>query len=165
MNMDNEQKDEKEILRELLLTEEDTVKKLKVLIDKTKAIIKIDQKTKKIVFSSDFECTNTEKVLLHLIGKYFCKELSLCENIGSDVKEMEAETGIKKTTLSKPLGGLLYSGYIGQDSEKKYFVNHYKIEDIVNSIYDKYIEKKENAKSILVKLKSSEKSKMKRGGG
>ncbi len=149
--------DKKEILKELLLTEEDSLAKLKSLIEKTKAIIKIDRKSCKIVISSDFEFSNPEKLLLFLIGRYFSKELGICDKESLDLQELETTTGIKKTTLSKPLGGLVYSGYIGQDKEKKYFVYHYKIEGIINLLHDKYVEKKVNAKSLSLKYKTPEK--------
>ncbi|MCP8305037.1 MAG: hypothetical protein H3Z50_06200, partial [archaeon] len=121
--------DKKEILKELLLTEEDILKKLKMLIDKTKVFVKIDQKTSKIVLSSKFDFSNLEKILLFLIGKYFSKELSISDKESMNIQELEKESGIKKTTLSKPLGVLLYSDYIGKDNEKRYFIQHYKIEE------------------------------------
>jgi len=157
--MNNEIKNREEILKELLLSEEDTLKKLKMVIDKTKSLVKIDQKTKKILVSSEFGLSNPEKILLFLIGKYFSKELGVSEKESMDIQELEKESGIKKTTLSKPLGGLLYSGYIGQDNEKKYFVHHYKIEETVNSLYNKFIGRISNAKGIKIKHRPTKKSK------
>jgi hypothetical protein len=157
--MDKELKSKEDILKELLLTEEDTLKQLKTLIDKTKAFVKIDEKTKKIVVSSEFNFLNPEKLLLFLIGKYFSKELGITDKEGMDVQELEKESGIKKTTLSKPLGGLLFSGYIGQDEEKKYFVHHYRINDIVNMLHNKFIEKAKNASGIIIRYKTSGKKK------
>lgn len=157
--MNDEMKEKKEILKELLLTEEDTLKKLKELIDKTKNLVKIDQKTAKIVVSSEYKFSNLEKVLLFLIGRYFSKELGLSEQEGFNIQELEKESGIKKTTLSKPLGGLMYSGYIGQDAEKRYFVHHYKIEEVVNSLHQKFIEKDPKAKGIKIKYKPTKKQK------
>ncbi len=161
--MTDEIKDKKEILKELLLSEEDTKKKLKALIDKTKLLLKIDQKTKAIVISSEFDFLNPEKILLFLIGRYYSKELGMSENEKMDIQELEKESRIKKTTLSKPLGLLLHSGYIDQDNEKRYFVHHYKIEGITNSLHDKFIEKKKSAKGIKVKYKRSAKGKKKEG--
>jgi hypothetical protein len=152
-----------EILKELLLTEEDTLKKLKALIDKTKTLVRIDQKTNKIVVSSEYDLSNPEKVLLVLIGKYFAKELGISKVEDMDIQELEKESVIKKTTLSKPLGGLLYSGYIGQNKEKKYFVHHYKIEEIVSLLHSKYIEKASDAKGIQIKYRPSMKGKTKGG--
>lgn len=151
----------KEILEELLLTEEDTLKTLKDLIDKTKAMIKIDEKSNKVVLSSEYSYSNSEKILLCLIGRYFCKELGLCEKEGLDLREIETETGIKKTTLSKPIGGLVHSGYLGQDKDKKYFIHHHKIEDVIKILHDKYVNKNPNAKSLYLKYKLPDK---KRGG-
>jgi hypothetical protein len=153
--MNNEIKNKEEILKELLLTEEDTLTKLRVLIDKTKTLVKIDQKTNKIVISSEYLFSNPEKILLLLIGRYFSKELGISNTEGTDIQELEKESGIKKTTLSKPLGGLSNSGYIGQDNGKRYFVHHYKIEEIVNLLHSKFIEKTPDAKGIQIKYKPS----------
>lgn len=152
----------KEILKELLLTEEDTLKKLKNLIEKTKALMKIDQKTNKIVIFAEFSFSNPEKILLFLIGKYFSKELGLSEREGMDIQELEKESGIKKTTISKPLGGLSCSGYIGQDEQKKYFIHHYKIEETVCALHEKFIEKSTGAQGINIKYKPAKKAKEKR---
>jgi len=154
--------DKKEILKGLLLTEEDTLAKLKTLIDKAKTIIKIDEKSDKVIIAPEFKFSNQEKILLFLIGRYFSKELGICDNERLDLKGLENATGIKRTTLSKPLGELVYSGYIGQDNEKRYYIYHYKIEGIINILYDKYVEKKPNAKFLILKYKSPKK---KRKGG
>lgn len=151
-----------DILKELLLTEEDTLEKLKTLIEKTKALVKIDQKTNKIVISTKFGFSNPEKILLFLIGKYFSKELDLCEKEGMDIQELEKESGIKRTTLSRPLGGLSYSGYITQDAQKKYLIHHYKIEETVQALHDKFMEQSKGAQGIKIKYKPS--NKPKKGG-
>jgi hypothetical protein len=150
-------KTKKEIVEELLLTEEETLTKLKTLIDRTKNFIGIDKKTHKIVVSSKFDFANFEKILLFLIGKYYSKELGLSETEGMQVKDLGKESGIVRTTLSRPLGELEDAGYIGQDEKRRYFVQYYKIEDIVNALYSKYIEKKPSAKGIQLKRKQKTK--------
>lgn len=111
-------KTKKEIVEELLLTEEETLTKLKILIDRTKNFIGIDKKTHKIVVKSEFDFANFERVLLFLIGKYYSKELGLSEAEAMQVKDLEKESGIVRTTLSGPLGELQDAGYIGQDEKK-----------------------------------------------
>jgi len=153
MSMGNNDEDKKEILKQLLLTEEDTIKKLKMLIDKTKNFVKIDQKTNKIIISDMYNFSNSERILLYLIGKYFSKEMDLSDKDGMDIQELEKESGIKKTTLSKPLGNLIYSGLIGQDNEKKYFAHHYQIEKIVKLLHEKFVENAPDVKGVLIKCK------------
>ena len=157
--MDQEDKIKKEVLKELLLTEEDTIKKLKNLIGKTKYFVKLDQKTNKIVISSEYNFSNPEKILLYLLGKYFSKELKMNTQGGMEIQELEKESGIKTTTLSKPLGGLLYTGWIGQDSEKNYFIHHYQIEKLVNLLYEKFIEKLPDSQGILIRYKPTKRIK------
>ena len=155
--MSDDIKTKKEIVGELLLTEEDTMKKLQSLIEKTKSFVRIDQKANKIVISSEFDFIIIEKILLFLIGKYFSKELGLSETDGMLLKELQKESGIVRTTLTKPLGQLSDSGYIGQDEKKRYFIRHYKIEEVVNSLHNKYIEKNSDAKGIRLKSKTKNK--------
>ncbi|MCG2719101.1 MAG: hypothetical protein L6408_09760 [Nanoarchaeota archaeon] len=162
--MDEEMKSKKDILKELLLTEEDTIKKLKVIIDKTKNFVRLDQKTNKIVVSNEYSFSNPEKILLYLIGKYFSKELGLSENEGMDIRELEEESGIKKTTLSKPLGDLIYSGFVGQSNKKKYFIHHYHIEKTVKLLHEKFIENAPNAKGVQIKYRPISKSKATKKG-
>jgi len=155
--MSDDIKTKKEIVGELLLTEEDTMKKLQSLIEKTKSFVRIDQKANKIVISSEFDFIIIEKILLFLIGKYFSKELGLSETDGMLLKELQKESGIVRSTLTKPLGQLSDSGYIGQDEKKRYFIRHYKIEEVVNSLHNKYIEKNSDAKGIRLKSKTKNK--------
>jgi len=159
--MTDEIESKEEVLKKLLLTEEDTIKKLEVLIDKAKNFVRIDQKTKKIVISGEYDFSNSEKILIYLIGKYFSKELGLSDTEGMNIRELEKESGIKKTTLSKPLGALLYSGWIGQDKEKRYFIHHYHIEKIINLLHEKFVEKSPGAKGVPVRYKPIKKSKKK----
>jgi hypothetical protein len=160
--MDNNIKQKKEILKDLLLTEEDRLKGLKILVEKAKSLVKIDEKTGKIVISAAYDFAVYEKILLLLIGKYFSKEMDLCDQTSMNIKELEEESLIQKTTLSKPLGGLRYSGYIGEDTEKRYCVYPHRINDIVEALYAKHVEKMSNATDIVVKYKKRGDKKKKR---
>jgi len=151
--MVEESKDKEEILKELLLSEEDTLKKLRNMVDKTKTLVKIDHKSKNIVVTTEYNFSNPEKILLYLVGKYFSKELGITDTKGMDIQEFENITKIKKTTLSKPLGVLLYSGYIEKDDQKRYYIQHYKIEEVVTTLYLKYIEKNPEVKELKYKTK------------
>jgi len=158
INMPEEIKSKKEIIEELLLTEEDTLKKLKTLIDRTKLLVKIDQKTRKIVVSSEFVFSNPERILLLLIGQYFSKELGLSDTERMNTSKLEKESGIKRSTLYWPLLALLQSGYIGQDGEE-YFIQHYKIEEVINSLSSKYGEKILGAKPLQIRYRPKTKRK------
>ena len=151
--MDGENLNKDEILKELLYTEKDSLQKLKEMVNKTKALVKIDQKSSNIVLNSEFDFSNPEKILLILIGKYFSNEIGLTDKGCLEIQEIEEISKIKKTTLSKPLGVLINSGYVGKNDEKHYFIQHYKIEKAINSLFSKYIEKNPDAKEIRLKYK------------
>ena len=73
----NETKEE--ILKGLIISEEDTRAQLQRLVAKAKKLFGIEKNKKKIVFSQSYKFTNREKILLYLTGKYFAKQLNLIE--------------------------------------------------------------------------------------
>jgi len=132
--MDTEKR--KEILKELVLSEEDTFKKFEELIKKSRSLFAIDGKKGKILFENP-SFSNHEKVSLFLIGKYFAKELELVDDYKQTSKEISNSLVIKTSTLSSPLGKLVNSGYVSQEGDK-YFINYYKIDEILDSLVLKY---------------------------
>lgn len=130
----------KEILKELVLSEEDTFKRFEELIKKSRSLFAIDGKKGKILFENP-GFSNHEKISLFLIGKYFAKELELVDDYKQTSNEISSSLMIKSTTLSSPLGKLVNSGYVSQE-EDKYFINYYKIDEILDSLVLKYQDRK-----------------------
>lgn len=151
----------KEILKGLVLSEEDTLKKFEELINKSRKLFAIDGKTNKIVFES-INFQNPERITLFLIGKYFAKEIGLSQDYRFTTRQISDGLGIKITTLGSPLGKLVSSGYISQDGDK-YTINHYKIQDILDSLILKYQEYEKKIKPGLLLGSSVKVSKNKNG--
>ncbi len=148
----------KEILKKLVLSEEDTFKRFEDLIKKSRNLFAIDGKKGKILFENP-SFSNHEKVSLFLIGNYFAKELELVDDYKYTSKEISDSLMIKLTTLSGPLGKLVASGYISQEGDK-YFINYYKIDEILDSLTLKYQNKIKRATpglSITTKISSTKK--------
>lgn len=137
----NNPKSNKEILKGLVISEEDTRAQLEELVTKTKRLFQIDEKSKKIVFSQEFRLTNSEKILLYLIGKYFSKELNLIQDDKFKIGDISNDLADKVTTLSRPLGEACSKGLADKKGEF-YYINHYRIREIVDSITKKYESKK-----------------------
>ena len=142
----------KEILKALILSEEDTLKRFKELVEKSVQLFRIDGKNGSIVFENQ-EFTNAEKICLLLISKYFAKELEIVQENSMSSGSMADELLIKVTTLSAPLGKLVESGY-ASNNNGSYSVNHYKINEILDSLNTKYATIDTETTSGL-KLKSS----------
>lgn len=132
-------KDKKEILKGLLLSEQDTLNKFAELVKKSRKLFGIEEKTKKIIIHNP-NLYNDEKIIIMLIGKYFSKELDLIDSSEMTSRDISDELSIKITTISAPLGKLVQDGYVRRDDEK-YKVNFYKVDEILerlNAKYDKY---------------------------
>lgn len=133
---DNNIKTKEEILKGLIISEEDTKAQLQELVGKTKELFRIEEKTKKVILSPNLTFNNEEKILLYLIGKYFSRELHLVNEDKFKLKEISDDLGVKSTTLSKPLGQACSNGLVLKEGEF-YSIAHYRIKDIVDSIIQK----------------------------
>ena len=88
-------------------------------------------------FTDKKKYANKEKIVLLLIGRYFCKEYEVVEIGGLEIKEISEKLGIAKTTLSKPLGELLNDKIIRKDSKGKYSIVYHKIRQYLEKISKK----------------------------
>lgn len=131
--MDNKRK---EILKGLLVTEQDTLERFEELVKKSTALFKINGKDGGVIFEIDV-LTNAEKISLYLIGQYFANELSIVNSYKRNSGEISKDLAIKATTLSAPLGQLALSNFITTEGSE-YFINHYKINEILDSLISKY---------------------------
>lgn len=127
--------DEKEILRDLVVSEEDIIKNLVELVKKTKNIFAIEDKTGKIIFKNFSDLKNHEKICAILIGKYFAKKLEFIKDECMSISEISNELKIPQTTLSAPLKKVVDKGYVLKD-DTKYATNHHRIEESINDYFE-----------------------------
>jgi len=125
--------DEKEILRDLVVSEEDIIKNLVELVKKTKNIFAIEDKTGKIIFKKFSELKNHEKICALLIGKYFAKKLDFIDDENMSGSQISNELKIPQTTLPAPLKKIMDKGYVLKD-DNKYYINHHRLEEAINDI-------------------------------
>ncbi|MBI1769547.1 MAG: hypothetical protein HYR67_14360 [Bacteroidetes bacterium] len=126
----------KEILKSLLITEEDTLERFEELVKKSTTLFRINGKDGGVIFEID-SLTNAERISLYLIGQYFANELSLVNSYKKSSAEISKDLTIKSTTLSAPLGQLASSNFVSLE-DSLYFINHYKISEILDSLITKY---------------------------
>ena len=138
--------DTKEIIHKgLFLTEEDTRAQLEEIIDELGKLIKIDSKNDKVILSMH-PYSNSDKLVLNLVGKYYINLADASKSDQFSFRELVNDLSIVKTTLTSPLGTLIYSDYVAQDPQtKNYYVKHYRIKEIVTQLYSKYISKDKGA--------------------
>jgi len=105
--MENEYKMKKEILKDIIMKEEDVLAQLQRLVKLAKPFIKIEENTGRPVLSTDFSFTNYEKIFLFLLGKYFAYHSGITKETTIKMRDLSDELGIAVTTLSAPLGRLV----------------------------------------------------------
>lgn len=129
--------DKLKIMKELLVDESHSSEDLKRLVTKSKDFLKIEKQTGKIIISHKYNFTIREKIVLFIIGKYFCDELDFeKEKITSSI--ISEELKIPPTSLSGPLGDLV-SKYIFSKEESAFNIKYYQIEKQLDNLNNEYI--------------------------
>ena len=124
--------DERELLKDLLISDTEIIRSLATTIQKVKDIFRIEESTGKIIFKKYSKLTNPQRICCILMSKYFAKKLKIIEDSTTTVSELSSELEIPATTLSSPLKSLRKSGWILYD-ESRYRINPHRIEEIVDS--------------------------------
>lgn len=123
---------EKEVLKDILVSEEGIIHNLLEIVKKAKEIFVLEEKSGKIIFKNYSKLTNPQRISAILIGKYFAERLNIIQDNSMEGSEISNELNIPQTTLSAPLKSLKVKGLIL--SEKgKYRVNPHRIEEIISS--------------------------------
>lgn len=159
--MNNMNEEKLNVLKDLFIDESHTLDDLKRLKDKSQDFFKIEQKTGKILIQHYYGFTVKEKIILLLIGKYFCEEVGYKkENITS--KLISKLLHIQQTSLTAPLGDLVLNNILSK-KETSYTINYYKIENQLDVLNEKYISEKKNkiVKNKITEKKSKRKPKSK----
>jgi len=129
---------EKEIIKELVISEEDVVERLRTLVSKAKEFIYIEDKTGRVIFKSIHDISNSEKILLHLIGRFFAEKIGFIENSKLSMRQISDNLGIPITTISAPLGNLIREGKIEKSNDGLYKIRFHEIENVLDDLLKKY---------------------------
>lgn len=131
--MDNNKLD---ILKELFVDESQTLNNLKRLKDKSLKFFRIEKKTGEILIENQIDFSVREKILLFLIGKYFCKEVGFEEEeITSRI--ISDKIRVQRSSLTSPLSELESSNILNKDGHV-YSINYYRIEEQLDDLNNKY---------------------------
>lgn len=130
--------EKKKVLKGIITSEEDILSKLKRLVETAKPFIKIEEKIGRVIISSDFELSNSDKIFLLLLGKYFAMHYGILEDYAITLGDISAELSIKRTTLPAPLNTLITDGLVERPKENTYRINPYKAEYFLRKLNEKY---------------------------
>ena len=127
---------EKEILKKLLVDEEDILKDLSELVGKAKNIFVIERSTGKIFFKNFGKLTDPQRITALLVGRYFAEKLDIIDDDSMGVSEIAGALGRPKTSLSGPLKDLSTKRYVEKMDNKKYRIAHNRIQDIFKTYFE-----------------------------
>jgi hypothetical protein len=149
MNMANEYSKKKEIIKDIILKEEDVLSQLERLVKLAKPFLRIEENTGRIVLSPDFQLTNSEKIFLFLLGKYFAYHSDITKEFTAGVRDIGEGLGIVVTTVSAPLGRLVRDHVVDRTQKDSYQVSPHNIEKTLKDISQRYVpaEKINNTKA------------------
>jgi hypothetical protein len=136
--MESEYEKKKEILKDIIMKEEDVLAQLQRLAKLAKPFIKIEENTGRTVLSTDFSLTNYEKIFLLLLGKYFARHSGIIKESTVKIKDISDELGIAVTTLSAPLGRLVRDHVINRPEKDSYQINPHQIEVFLKELSKRY---------------------------
>jgi DNA-binding MarR family transcriptional regulator len=137
-NTDNEYSKKKEILKDIILKEEDVLAQLQRIVKLVKPFVRIEENTGRVVLSADFPFSNSEKVFLFLLGKYLAHHSGIAKEMTASMRDISDGLGIVVTTLSAPLGRLVRDHVVDRVQKDAYQVNPHKIETTLKVISKKY---------------------------
>lgn len=136
--MGAEYEKKKEILKDLILREEDVLAQLQRIVKLAKPFLRIEEKTGRVVLSDDFQFANSEKTFLFLLGKYLAFHSGITKETIANMSALSDGIAVVRTTLSAPLKRLLDSHIVERPEKDTYRINPHKIESTLQDIRQKY---------------------------
>ncbi len=115
------------------VNEEDTIKKLDEIVTKLRKFIKIEERTRQIIFT-DKNLTIEHKIFFTLVGRYLYNKVKKDGKDELDLTAIGKAIDKPNTSLSLFIQRLLANQFITKASRGKYKVNYYKIEEFMEKI-------------------------------
>jgi len=136
--MNGEYEKKKEILKDIILKEEDVLAQLQRIVKLVKPFLRIEENTGRVVLTTNFALTNSEKIFLFLLGKYLAYHSGIAKETTARMRDISDTLGVVTTTLSAPLGRLVRDHIVDRPQKDIYQVNPHKIETTLKEISQKY---------------------------
>jgi len=131
--------EKKDILKEIITSEETILLNLRRLVEAAKPFLRVEEKTGRAIISQDLGFSNSDRIFLLLLGKYFAMHYGILKDYSVTLSDISAELGIKRTTLPAPLKTLINDGLVERPKENTYRINPYKAEYLLRKLNEKHI--------------------------
>lgn len=128
--------EEQDILKRLVVAEEDVKKNLERIVTKAQKFFQIEAGTGRIIFSNVAGLSHSQRIVLLLAGRYFAKRLSLVDSEFMPLKDIGVQLQTPVTSLSNPIGRLVSDGVLIKRGAGEYAIVYYKIEKSIDDILD-----------------------------
>jgi len=100
----NDDDRKKEIIKELILKEEDVIKKFERLVKLAANFIEIEETTGRVLIKNEIDLSYPEKIFLIALGKYFAHHYEIIDDYSISIQELGEELGgIPVSNFSKSL--------------------------------------------------------------
>lgn len=126
--------DESEILKKLVVDEEEITKELEKMVEEAQKYFRIEKPSGKIIFQDFGSLSDKQRIAVVLIGKYFASKMKMLENPSLSISEVAKELGRPMTALSGTMKELVTKGYVEYLPGKKYKVAYHRIKEIFADI-------------------------------
>ena len=136
-NMIDEYEKKREILKDIILKEEDVLAQLQRIVKLAKPFLRIEENTGRVVLTN-LSFTNSEKIFLFLLGKYLAYHSGITKETTISLRDISDGLGVVVTTLSGPLGRLVRDNIVDRTQKDAYQINPHKIETELKEISRKY---------------------------
>jgi len=125
--------DEKSILKELFIKEEDIIERLRNLVNLSKGLFSIVEETGEIFINEPAKLNNSDKIFLFLLGSYFAFKYGI-KSKGPQMSpsELANKLSVPITTIPAPMKKLLQEKLAIKTEKGSYqinFDNYKKIKD------------------------------------
>ena len=137
--MSNEYEKKREILKDLILREEDVLAQLQRIATLAKPFLRIEESTGRVVLSDGFQFANTEKIFVFLLGKYLAFHSGITKETTVSISDISDGVGVVITTLSAPIKRLVDDHIAERPEKDTYRVNPHKIESNLQNMRRKYV--------------------------
>ena len=146
----------KEIMRELVKSEQEVLDRLKEIVGKAREHIIIEETGKIIVSNKEYSLG--QKICLYLIGIYFSSELNLRDKKTCGMDELKQMLSVEGRALSYPIGKLVKSHLI-KEEDGEYSIIYHRIESIIDDV-NNIKNKQKNSIQKKIKRKTQKKQKV-----
>src|SRR6058998_1793427 len=122
----------KEILRELVVSEEDL---LAEAVGKAKGLIAIEGKSGNVIVRVPKASLSARGLIgLHLTGRYFSHQLGKSPSPSMSASELSGFTGVEPSTVSARLTELVDAGSVQKVGKGEYAINPYLMTDFLEEV-------------------------------